>query len=124
MVENELGVQEREFISIELDGTHKKQGGNFIPIYEDTHKHGHPNVLEYLNSVCLSDVRLISEHPNFFDGEVLAHVSYSRIENRGENYPVTEGPFKYREHVKIKWQPKNKEPSNLIKVLTKQFGLF
>jgi len=115
MEEDPLIIQEKKFSSKEFEGFYdwiKGSGPDF--------KKG-SGVLEYLNSVCICNPNYTDKHPNFFDGEVLAHVNYSK--NIRQNLNCYVGPFKYREHVKIRWQPKSKEPSLLIKILTERFGL-
>ena len=124
MEEDSLTVQEKKFSSKEFKAKYertlpvwKAASPSYLnPIYEEE-----SGVLEYLNSVCMSDLRYKDKHPNFFDGEVLAHIIYDKKHDGA--WKVGEGPFKYKEHVTIRYQPSNKEPSLLIKMLTGRFGL-
>jgi hypothetical protein len=66
-----LRVQEKKFVSEivtkDFDGKdYSIVSPNVSPLYS------------YLNSVCISNPHYTDDHPNFFDGEVLAHVGYHR----------------------------------------------
>jgi len=104
-------VLEKEFSSTFLKGYKTDGSPDF--------KKG-SGVLKYLKEVCICDPMRNDEHPNFFDGEVLAHIKYER---EREDPNIFTGPFNYKEKVKVRWQPASREPSSLFKTLTETFHL-
>ena len=115
MENDRLKIKEKKFSSKEFKAFYTESGDFLRPTYEEE-----SGVLGYLNSICICNPKYTDEHPNFFDGEVLAHIKYFKRDIKEQ---LGEGPFEYREHVTIRWQPGDKEPSLLIKILTDRFKL-
>ena len=69
-----LIVKTKKFTSRAFKGTYNKSGDCLQPDYEEE-----SGVLEYLRSICICNPLYTDDHPNFFDGEVLAHVNYYKI---------------------------------------------
>ena len=113
MVKDYLKVQKKKFVS-------GKTKGHFNGIAD----YSSSDLLKYLRNICVKDPQEFGKAFNFFDGNVLANVrytddtKYSKKAKKDRN-----GPTITQEVVKIKWQPANKKPSELIRILTKDFGL-
>ena len=117
MGKDPLSVQEKEFVSGSSKGIFNRANPDNMYKKSDLYK--------YLISVCIDDPQHCNGKPNFFDGNILAHVAYTENIKYAEKVRTSEegGPYVKREEVKIRWQPGDKEPSQLIKKITEEFGL-
>ena len=68
-------------------------------------------IAEYLSKVCF-------ENKYFFNGQVLVEIKL----DRDVGTYIDDEYIKYLEQVNLKWQPSDKEPSELIKIITEEFG--